>query len=94
MFTVIVTIDIRPNRRGEFEAGIQANAAASREEPGCLRFDVNRVSDTPNRYVLYEIYTDADAFYGAHRAAPHYAAWLRVVETCVLDKTNTYAEPL
>ncbi|MEU4427205.1 putative quinol monooxygenase [Actinoplanes sp. NPDC024001] len=95
MFTVIVTLDVRPERVDEFLQGIAVNARASlRDEPGCLRFDVHRVTGVPNRFLLYEIYTDEQAFRQAHRAAPHYADWLTVVDRCVLNKTNLYATPV
>ncbi|GIE28729.1 antibiotic biosynthesis monooxygenase [Actinoplanes italicus] len=95
MFTVIVTVDVRPDRVGEFLEGITANARASlRDEPGCLRFDVHRVDDQPHRFLLHEIYTGEQAFYRAHREAPHYADWLKVVDRCVLAKSNLYATPI
>ena len=83
MFSLMVQLDVRPERRAEFLAGIAANAEASvRDEPGCLRFDVCSVEGHENRFVLYEFYTDAAAF-EAHRAAPHFAHW-RVVADRVL----------
>lgn len=95
MFMVFVTLDVVPGRRDEFLAGIRANAAASlRDEPGCLRFDVQRSTEAPDRYYLYELYRDQAAFELEHRAAPHYADWLRVAERCVVPGTrvNRYAE--
>ena len=42
-FTVIITVDVRPDRIDEFVAGITTNAIASlRDEPGGLAFDVHR----------------------------------------------------
>jgi autoinducer 2-degrading protein len=96
MFTVVVNLQVRPDRIDEFLAGIADNARATRTgEPGCLRFDVHRVVDDPHRFVLYEIYTDSDAFYVAHRNAPHYPAWRHVLDTCVVPGThiNTFAAP-
>ena len=41
MFSLMVQMQVRPERREEFLAGMAANAEASvRDEPGCLRFDV------------------------------------------------------
>ena len=95
MFTVIVTLDVRPELLGEFRAGITANARASvRDEPGCLRFDVHQVLAEPNRFILHEIYADEPAFYQAHRTAPHYADWRKVVDRCVRSKTNVFATPV
>ena len=58
-------LTVRPDHLDEFLEGIRINAQASlRDEPGCLRFDVHRdASSDPHRFLLYEIYTDADAFY-------------------------------
>lgn len=75
MFSLVVQLQVQPERREEFLAAIAANAAASvRDEPGCLRFDVGAVADDETRFVLYELYTDAAAF-EAHRRAPHFARW-------------------
>jgi autoinducer 2-degrading protein len=75
MFSLVVQVQVRPERREEFLAAISANAEASvRDEPGCLRFDVSSVADDPGRFVLYELYVDAVAF-EAHKAAPHFATW-------------------
>lgn len=40
---------------------IEADAVGSRNEPGCLRFDVVQALDDPNKFILYELYTDDDA---------------------------------
>jgi autoinducer 2-degrading protein len=96
MFTVMVELQVGPERIEEFLQGIRANAAASlRDEPGCIRFDVHRSLEDDMRFHLYEIYLDREAFEVAHRSAPHYAAWQEVVRRCVLPGTqhNTYASP-
>src|SRR3712207_8451022 len=80
MFSLVVQMEVRPGLREEFLAGMAANAeAAVRDEPGCLRFDACSVEGDENRFVLYELYTDADAF-AAHRASPHFAEWRQVAE--------------
>jgi autoinducer 2-degrading protein len=94
MFSLMVQMDVRPERRAEFLTGITANAAASvRDEPGCLRFDVCSVASDENRFVLYELYTDADAF-AAHKAAPHFAQWRTVAERVLVGQVNTPGELL
>jgi autoinducer 2-degrading protein len=96
MFTVLVTLDVLPDRLDESLAGIRENARASlRDEPGCLRFDVHRSVDDPHRFVLHEIYRDRAAFTGEHRAAPHYATWREVAGRCVRPggHVNTYLAP-
>jgi quinol monooxygenase YgiN len=94
MFSMMVQMEVRPGRRAEFLAGIAANAEASvRDEPGCLRFDVCSVGSDENRFVLYELYTDADAF-AAHKAAPHFAQWRTVAEQVLVGQANTPGELL
>jgi autoinducer 2-degrading protein len=97
MFMVFVTLDVREDRRDDFVAGVRVNAQASlRDEPGCLRFDVQHSTDRPERYYLYELYRDRQAFEVEHRNAPHYSEWLQVAERCVIPGThvNRYAEPV
>jgi autoinducer 2-degrading protein len=94
MFSLMVQMEVRPGRRAEFLAGMAANAEASvRDEPGCLRFDVCSVDSDENRFVLYELYTDADAF-AAHKAAPHFAQWRTVAEQVLVGQVNTPGELL
>ncbi|TYL51756.1 antibiotic biosynthesis monooxygenase [Nocardioides sp. BGMRC 2183] len=97
MLTVLVDLHVRPDRLEEFVEAIGTNARASlRDEPGCLRFDVHRQIDDPTRFVLHEIYRDADAFYLEHRATAHYAVWKEVAARCVVPggHVNTFATPL
>jgi quinol monooxygenase YgiN len=78
MFSLMVQVRVRPEGREEFLAAIASNAEASvREEPGCLRFDVCSVDAAENRFVFYELYTDAEAF-AAHKESPHFAEWRAV----------------
>jgi autoinducer 2-degrading protein len=96
MFTVIVNLQVRPECREEFLAGIRTNALASvRDEPGCLRFDVHEKVNEPNKFVLYELYADEAAFYEAHRSAPHYEKWREVSARCIYPggHVNTLAAP-
>jgi (4S)-4-hydroxy-5-phosphonooxypentane-2,3-dione isomerase len=94
MFSLMVQMEVRPGRRAEFLAGMAANAESSvRDEPGCLRFDVCAVGSGENRFVLYELYTDAAAF-EAHKASPHFARWRTVAEQVVVGQVNTPGELL
>ena len=96
MFSLVVQMQVRPERREEFLAGMAANAEASvRDEPGCLRFDVCSVAADETRFVLYELYVDADAF-AAHKASPHFAQWRQIAERVLVagSQVNTPGELL
>jgi quinol monooxygenase YgiN len=74
MLYVHVHIQVKPDRVEDFKAASIANARASRREPGVALFDVLQQADDPSRFVLVEIYRDADAP-AAHKATDHYKAW-------------------
>ena len=73
---LIVHVDIAVVA-GELEAFLAAteeNAAASRNEPGVVRFDVLTDRTDPTHVVLVEIYRDQAAA-AAHKETAHYATW-------------------
>jgi len=74
MLVVHVHARVRPGRAGDFLEATLANARASLDEPGVLRFDVIQDQDDPDHVVLVEVYRDGDAA-AAHKQTAHYAAW-------------------
>ncbi|MEO6351452.1 MAG: putative quinol monooxygenase [Candidatus Limnocylindrales bacterium] len=65
-------------REGEEEAVerlLLVNAAASRTEPGCGMFEVQRSLTEPRTYLLYEQYDDEAAF-DAHRESAHFQKYV------------------
>jgi (4S)-4-hydroxy-5-phosphonooxypentane-2,3-dione isomerase len=88
MFSLTVQLEVRPEDRDEFLAAITTNAEASvRDEPGCHRFDVTAVEGDGKRFVLYELYDDAEAF-ETHKRAPHFAAWRQVADRVLASQVN------
>ncbi len=73
---------------------LRQNAEASRTEPGCLEFTVFQEIDDPRVIMLYERYTDEDAFQ-AHRQTPHFKEIIEQQVVPLLDeRTWTRLEPL
>jgi (4S)-4-hydroxy-5-phosphonooxypentane-2,3-dione isomerase len=62
-----------------FLAVTEANATASRREPGILRFDVLADRAEPGHFVLVEVYREPEAVQ-AHRQTEHYQVWRDAVE--------------
>lgn len=79
MFIVHVQIRVKPECLEEFKKATLANARASVQEPGIVRFDVLQQADDPERFTLVEVYRDAAANV-AHKETSHYAAWRDVAE--------------
>ena len=79
MLALHVQIQVKPDALDAFKAATLANAAATRQEPGVVRFEVGQQTDDPTKFMLYEVYR-SPAAHAAHRETPHYAAWRTAVE--------------
>jgi autoinducer 2-degrading protein len=69
-----VHVQVKAEHLGDFVAATRANREGSRREPGNVRFDVLQSEDDPTRFVLVEIFRDAEAA-AAHKTTAHYLAW-------------------
>jgi (4S)-4-hydroxy-5-phosphonooxypentane-2,3-dione isomerase len=69
-----VDIAVAAGELDAFLAATAENAAASRDEPGVVRFDVLSDRTDPTHVVLVEIYRD-EAAAAAHKETAHYATW-------------------
>ncbi|MBL9133276.1 MAG: antibiotic biosynthesis monooxygenase [Verrucomicrobiaceae bacterium] len=85
MVNVIVILEIDPAQIDTFLSVALENAAASRLEPGCLRFEVSRDSTRANFFALSESYVDQAAM-DAHYTTPHVAKWREKSPAFVLNR--------
>lgn len=74
MLIVHVSVHVKPDQIDAFKAATIQNARESRREPGIARFDVVQHGDDPTRFVLVEVYRDAEAS-ARHKETKHYQAW-------------------
>ena len=74
LLVVHVDIAVLPDQIDAFLAATEANAVASRDEPGVLRFDMLTDRADPGHVVLVEIYRD-EAAAAAHKDTAHYQRW-------------------
>jgi len=74
MLIVLVHVHVKPDCIEAFRDASLENARYSIGEPGIARFDVLQDNDDPNRFILNEVYRDAEAP-AAHKETAHYAAW-------------------
>ena len=73
-------LPIKPERVDDFIESLKGDAIGStREEPGCLRFDVYQNEDNPAELYLYEVYVNQAAF-DYHTKTPHIEEWPKTVE--------------
>lgn len=78
MYAVLVTIQVKPEAVAAFVAASRDNAAGSRREPGCRRWDLVAADGDPTRFALVELYDDQAAF-AAHQLTAHYLRWKAAV---------------
>jgi len=74
LLIVHVDIAVLPESLDAFLHATEANASASRDEPGILRFDVLTDRTDPVHLVLVELYRD-EAAAAAHKETAHYRTW-------------------
>ena len=75
MICVAVRYVVLPNREAEAVELFRRLTGASRQEPGCLQYQVHREAEDPRRFFLYEQYRDEKAL-ADHRASPHFEEYV------------------
>ena len=75
LFIVHVDCFVLPDQVEAFRAASLANAQASLNEPGVVRFDVIADRGDATHFVLVEVYRDETTAPAAHKATSHYATW-------------------
>jgi autoinducer 2-degrading protein len=80
MFIACVTVYVKSEYRNAFIEATLENARNTRQnEPNNLRFDVLECLDDPNRFFIYEVFTD-EAGSSNHKETNHYKKWRTTVE--------------
>ena len=82
--SVHVHVTCKPGTSEAFKVASLANARNSALEPGISRFDVIQEIDDPNKFVLVEVYKDADAP-ARHKETEHYNVWRKEVEDMMAE---------
>lgn len=80
MLPVHVNVQVKPDCVERFIEATKENAQNSLKEPGIARFDLIQQQDDPTRFMLVEVYRDAEAPL-RHKETTHYARWRDTVES-------------
>jgi quinol monooxygenase YgiN len=84
MLVVQVRVHVKPEYIDAFRKATIANASQSVQEPGIARFDFIQQEDDPSRFVLVEVYRDAQAP-AAHKETMHYQTWRDTVTVMMAE---------
>lgn len=87
---LVVHCNVRTTADGveAFKAASLANAEASRQEPGCLVFDMHQSIDDPTVFVLVEHYQE-DSDLDFHKTQAHYLKWREDVADLMAEPRHT-----
>jgi quinol monooxygenase YgiN len=75
---MIAILDAKPGLADAFRERIAELVRAVRREPGCVTFTAYEARDTPGRFYLYEVYTDAAAF-ATHLQTEHVHTFISAI---------------
>jgi (4S)-4-hydroxy-5-phosphonooxypentane-2,3-dione isomerase len=88
MLIVQVSVHVKPECVDAFREASVENARNSVQEPGIARFDVIQQVDDPTRFLLVEVYRDADAPV-KHKETAHYAKWRDTVADMMAEPRSS-----
>ena len=81
--TVVATFQARPGKETDLRAALIGLVAPTRQEAGCLNYDLHQSPEKPGRFLFHENWT-SKALLEAHLQSAHIKALLpRVDELCV-----------
>lgn len=72
MRAISAIIAVKPQHIDDFKTFALGHAGKSKQEEGCLAFDVFQSSDSPEKFYFHELYKDQAAV-EAHGKTPHFA---------------------
>lgn len=71
---VVLQVEVKADYVDEFIKVITGDEVGTLSEPGCLRFDLLRDKENPNKFTTYEVFKN-DAAMDAHKAKRYVKAW-------------------
>ncbi len=81
--TVVATFQAKPGKESELRTALLGLVAPTRQEAGCLNYDLHASPEDPSKFLFHENWT-SQAHLDAHLKSPHIAALLpRVEELCL-----------
>ncbi|MCW5554841.1 MAG: antibiotic biosynthesis monooxygenase [Verrucomicrobiae bacterium] len=81
--TVVATFEAKPGKEAELRAALTDLLAPTRQEAGCLNYDLHQATEHPAKFLFHENWT-SKAHLDTHLQSAHVQAVLaRLDELCV-----------
>ncbi len=93
MLYLISTANLKPGTRDTCIAPARVCIAASRQEPGCIAYDLNLSVSDPDRMVFVEVWADRAAL-DEHFKTQHFKDWRAAIADCVVNRKLELVTPL
>lgn len=86
MIYVIATLTVAPEKRDELIAAAQACIRATRQEPGCISYDLTASTTDPGAAIFVERWKTRDDL-KAHFETAHMATWRKLSGELISDRS-------
>ena len=82
--TVVATIRAKPGKEAALRQELLALIPTTREEPGCINYDLHQAADNPGHFLFYENWTSKQHL-DDHLARPHLTAFLAKADALLAE---------
>ena len=79
---IVANIHAKPGQEALVHAELEKLVAPTREEEGCVQYDLHRDNSDPGHFLFFEIWENRD-FWQTHMNAPHLAAYMAATDGAV-----------
>jgi quinol monooxygenase YgiN len=86
---LVVMMHAKPGQELLLQAELTALIRPSRNEEGCLLYDLHRSTDVPGDFLFYEIWASREA-HTIHKQTPHFLRWNARKDTLLAARESTF----
>jgi quinol monooxygenase YgiN len=86
---LVVVMHAKPGQELLLQAELTALVRPTRNEEGCLLYDLHRSTDVPGDFLFYEIWSSREA-HAAHKQTPHFLRWNARKDTLLASRESTF----
>jgi quinol monooxygenase YgiN len=84
LLTVVAELAARPGREDELRTQLLALVAPTRQEEGCVQYDLHVSTGEPGHFVFYENWISSDAL-DRHLKSSHFRAFQAVADALLAE---------
>ena len=86
---LVVMMHAKPGQELLLQAELTALLRPTRNEEGCILYDLHRSTDVPSDFLFYEIWASRQA-HAAHKQTPHFLRWNARKDSLLASRDVTY----